>query len=115
MYQCQGKYGLAESDAAQALVGRRRVLGPEHPYTMRPWSTMDQSYWRGGRRTVISFYWPERTTVGTIFSLSVGLSPFVETEPTSGVAGFPPQPCGFTNPYRSRIAFAPQVGHTYLL
>jgi hypothetical protein len=34
MYQRQGKYGLAETYAAQALAGRRHALGSDHPDTM---------------------------------------------------------------------------------
>jgi hypothetical protein len=34
MYQRQSKYGLAETQAAQALAGRRHALGSEHPDTM---------------------------------------------------------------------------------
>jgi hypothetical protein len=34
MYQRRGRYALAESYAAQALEGRRRTLGPQHPNTI---------------------------------------------------------------------------------
>jgi hypothetical protein len=34
MYQFEGKYGLAETYARQALEGRRLALGPEHPETL---------------------------------------------------------------------------------
>lgn len=34
MYQVEGKDGLAETYAAQALAGRRHTLGPEHPDTI---------------------------------------------------------------------------------
>src|SRR5262252_9511134 len=34
MYQRQGKYGLAETQAAQGLAGRRHALGSDHPDTM---------------------------------------------------------------------------------
>jgi len=44
MYQRWGKPGLAESNAAQALEGRRRALGSEHPDTMQSAADLALAY-----------------------------------------------------------------------
>jgi tetratricopeptide (TPR) repeat protein len=49
MYQQEGKYALAETYAAQALAGRRRALGAQHPGTMASEGDLALAYLSQGK------------------------------------------------------------------
>src|SRR5262252_7774507 len=49
MYQRQGKYGLAETHAAQALAGRRHALGSQHLATMASAADLALAYQSQGK------------------------------------------------------------------
>lgn len=49
MYQRQGRYALAEIRAAQALAGRWRILGAEHPDTMSSAAILALAYVSDGK------------------------------------------------------------------
>ena len=49
MYQRQGEYGLAETQAAQALAGRRHAMGSEYPDTMASAADLALAYQSQGK------------------------------------------------------------------
>jgi hypothetical protein len=51
MYQVEGKYGLAETNAEQALAGRRQTLGRENPKTMASAADLALAYQSEGKVT----------------------------------------------------------------
>ena len=51
LYEAEGKYGSAETAAAQSLAGRRHILGPEHPSTAASEADLAQAYIAEGKFT----------------------------------------------------------------
>jgi hypothetical protein len=51
LYEVEGKYGLAETSASQALAGRRHILGPEHPATAASKADLAEAYVSEGKFT----------------------------------------------------------------
>ena len=49
LYQAQGRYGEAELLLKRALAARERVLGPEHPETLRTVGSLGCLYHFQGR------------------------------------------------------------------
>jgi hypothetical protein len=70
MYQRQGKYGLAETQWAQALVGQRHALGSDHPETMESAADLAvATTWRPVNSADVSSVLTENRIVLTIVEL----------------------------------------------